>query len=61
MFSDLRGAFKWPTGMQPTLPKGHIPFKVDCYIKAGRVNACVSDLRGKGTQCPFTTSAISAT
>lgn len=61
MYSDLRGAFKWPTEMQPILPKGHIPFKVDCYIKAGRVNACVFDLRGKQSQYMFATSAISAT
>lgn len=61
MHSDLQDAFKWPKAMQPILPKGHIPFKVDCYIKAGCVNACVFDLRGKQSQCLFATSAISAT
>lgn len=34
------------TATQPILPKGHIPFKVDCYIKAGHVNACALDLKG---------------
>jgi hypothetical protein len=60
MYSDLQGAFKWPKAMQPLLPKGHIPFKVDCYIKAGRVNACLFYLRGKQSQCLFATSAIAA-
>jgi len=43
MYNDLQGVFKWCAAMQPILAKDHIPLKVDCYIKAGRVTACVLD------------------
>jgi len=60
MYNDLQGVFKWCAAMQPILAKDHIPLKVDCYIKAGRVTACVLDLRGTRSQCLLTISAISA-
>ncbi|KAG2623478.1 hypothetical protein PVAP13_3KG063000 [Panicum virgatum] len=44
--------------MQPILAKDHIPLKVDCYIKAGCVTACVLDLRGTRSQCLLTISAM---
>jgi hypothetical protein len=59
MYNDmqLQDAFKWTAAMKPTLAKGHILLKVDCYTRVGHFTAS-SRLERNAGQYLFITSTI---